>query len=347
MILNADIVNIISLIWVHISTILGITGNIFVLFTTTRHKAIKLDEVSIWTIQQLSVADLANCILVFVPITTVLYSNDTWVLGDTFCGVFAIYVYSFTVANIFLINVFSLNKLARCLLPLRTLAPSRKQKLAVTMVTLIASLLCPMWMLYGLYIGNFMEITFFKSQCTCSALFTTKVKDWQKSIPTFLSLTLTGIPCVVLVITNTILVVYAMRKSTNAVNRLNHLIVVLVTCTFLFSILPSFIMVLQTNNWGENLAVRIAYFLTFINSWSNPVVYLVTNPSFRRFTSGFFNRTMSRVKDCVQIKCLRDNKVVSSESLGRDERCTDNYSGVAPRGIGSDSRIEFVIEDRV
>ena len=288
--LTAQIVNTISLIWVHISIILGITGNIFVLFATTRHKAIKLDEVSIWTIQQLSVADLANCILVLVPIATVLYSDDTWVLGDTFCGVFAIYVYSFTVANIFLINVFSLNKLVRCLLPLRTLAPSRKQKLAVTMVTLIASLLCPMWFLYGLYIGNFMEITFFKSQCTCSALFTTQVRDWQKGVPTFLSLSLTGIPCVVLVITNTFLVVYAMRKSTNTVNRLNHLIVVLVTCTFLFSILPSFVMVLQTNNWSENVAVRIAYFLTFINSWSNPVVYLVTNPSFRRFTSGFIYR---------------------------------------------------------
>ena len=60
------------------------------------------------------------------------------------------------------------------------------------------------------------------------------------------------------------------------------------------------------------------------------------------------SKSDTSIKDGVEMKCLiRDNKVVSSETISRDERCTDNYSGVAPRGIGSDSRIEFVIEDRV
>ena len=81
--MKTEIVKVISLLWSNLSLILGITGNSYVLCATTRHKAINLDKISIWAIQQLSVVDLANCILVLVPITTVLYADETWFLGDT------------------------------------------------------------------------------------------------------------------------------------------------------------------------------------------------------------------------------------------------------------------------
>jgi hypothetical protein len=239
----------------------------------------------------MAVVDLGNCVLVLLPITAVLYADETWVLGDEFCAVFAVYVYSFVIGNILLINLLSFNKLIRCLLPLRTIAPTKKHKIVVTIIMLFFSLLSPIWIIYGLYIGNFMKTTFFRSQCTCSALFTENVQDWQKVIPMILSVVVNGIPCLVIVLTNAILVVYALKKSRSTVNKLNLLVVVLVTCSFLISIFPCFAYMQKMGttheDWGNDMTVRFVYFMTFLSAWSNPIVYLATNPSFREFTLKF------------------------------------------------------------
>ena len=53
--------------WGQICFILGTVGNIFVLYGTICHNAIKMDGTSIWIIKNLAVADICNCVLVLLP----------------------------------------------------------------------------------------------------------------------------------------------------------------------------------------------------------------------------------------------------------------------------------------
>ena len=113
--------DVISHIWCHISLLLGLLGNSYVLYSTILYKAIKLDKLSVWIIQNLAVSDLISSVIVLIPVIISLYADSNWVLGDTFCKTSFGYKYVGIVANMVLINILSFNKLARCLFPLHVL----------------------------------------------------------------------------------------------------------------------------------------------------------------------------------------------------------------------------------
>ena len=123
--------------WGQISFLLGVLGNIFTLYATTAHNAIKLDKMSIWIIKNLAVADICNCLLVILPILLYQYGkvSQLQIYGVKFNKIFACYRYTFLAANLLLVNILSLNKLLRCLFPLRNLVPTKRQKMFVTMTT--------------------------------------------------------------------------------------------------------------------------------------------------------------------------------------------------------------------
>ena len=131
------------MVWGQISFILGVVGNIFILYSTTVHNAIKLDKMSIWIIKNLAIADICNCFLVVFPILLNQYGklNGLIIFGETFNNVMGCYRYLFFVANLYQVNILSLNKLLRCLFPLRNMVPTKRQKLIVTMTTIFISAL--------------------------------------------------------------------------------------------------------------------------------------------------------------------------------------------------------------
>ena len=81
---NAQIIYGFEIAWVQISFILGVSGNVFVLYATIAHKAIKLDKMSIWIIKNLAVADIGNCVLVLLPILLIQHGKlyDVLVFGS-------------------------------------------------------------------------------------------------------------------------------------------------------------------------------------------------------------------------------------------------------------------------
>ena len=70
--------------WGQVSFVLSILGNVFVLYATIAQKAIKLDNMSIWIIKILAVADICNCLLVLAPILLTQYGklNQTLIFGE-------------------------------------------------------------------------------------------------------------------------------------------------------------------------------------------------------------------------------------------------------------------------
>ena len=284
--------DILSHTWCHLSFLLGLAGNTYVVYSTVFHRAIKLDKLSIWIIQMLAVSDLANTVLVLVPVIISLYADSTWILGDTFCNLSFVYKYLGYIANVILINALAFNKMMRCLFPLRNMNCSRSQRWSVAMVTVIGTLMTPIYHSYKTSLKDVFSVQFSRSQCMCWMVQIAEPPGWHYILDYGFSGLLNALPCLTLIGINTFLVTYAVKKSTRPVNKMNIAIVVLITASFLVSSLPYFIYYMVSGDvWeDDDVILRFVTFIMFTMFWSNPVIYLATNKYFRKFTVGSVRR---------------------------------------------------------
>lgn len=296
--LKMSLENFLSQLWCHISFILAISGNSYVLYATVMRRAIRLDKLSIWIIQNLAVFDLINTILILTPVMISLYADSQWVLGATLCKISYTYKYFGFTANVVLINALSVNKAVCCVAPLRSLGSSKVQKSFVTVMTAVLAAIIPAYASLKSFALDEFVVLFSRSQCMCSSVQIMETGNFHKIVYYVLAATLNGLPCLTLLGINTFLVTYAAKKTRRAVKKTNIVIVVLITLSFLLSILPYFFYSMKygnTHNDNDKL-LRFVTFVTFTSLWSNPVIYLVTNESFRTFTAESA-RKISRTQD--------------------------------------------------
>ena len=110
-------------------------------------------------------------------------------------------------------------------------------------------------------------------------------------VATLIPVLFDAVPCLTLVITTTILLVYGIRKTNRPINKRNIFIVVIVTLTFLLSFLPYFVFISAESSPYDNLAhvlyndrvFESTWSLTFLSTFSNPIIYVIMNQSFREF----------------------------------------------------------------
>ena len=291
--------NLAMLIWSLLSFILGVCGNVFVLYATIIYNAIKLDKMSIWIIKNLAVVDLCNCVFVVVPAIAVLYCEGKWVFGPAMCYAFAIYVFTFVVANAFLINLLSnsINKLMRCVYPLRNFNCSRRQRILVSLSTVIFSLSIIISHIILLSNSKFYVLTKGYKITPLKTCFAEFPKTPYLNVSVLIGLTISliydGVPCITLVLTTTILLIYAIKKTNRPINKLNVFMVILVTASFLISFLPVVIHTIAhlLSTISKEQLDKIfewAWSSTFVSSWINPIIYLAMNQSFRDFTRTLF-----------------------------------------------------------
>ena len=280
--------------WGQISFLLGVLGNIFTLYATTAHNAIKLDKMSIWIIKNLAVADICNCFLVILPILLYQYGkiSQLQMYGERFNDILACYRYIFFIANFILANNLSLNKLLRCLCPLRNLVPTRRQKIVVTIVTVVLSPILTIWTVSGLVKGyervddNWKEKNYFGAALLGKTRHTGEISVVEFITNRLILGIFNALPCLTLIVINSSLVTYALWKANSTVNMKNILVVVLVTGAFLISILPHFVHHILLNFGKSSLEIEeIAWSISYLSTWINPFIYLAVNPSFREFTS--------------------------------------------------------------
>ena len=283
----------VGIIWTIASLTLAVTGNTFVIFATWKFNAIKLDKLSVWIVQLLAAADIGNSIFILLPVTIVLFHG--WVFGDTFCKVSFAYKYIFTVANIILINFFSLNKVYRCVAPLHHHKTGR-EKLVVIISTIVGSLILPFYQLYSTYIRKSTDIVYSHAQCMCWGKYNNNADLVDTFAGYIIASCLNAIPCLMLVVTNAFLSIFATVKAKSRINKMNIVIVVVVTVLFLLSMLPYFIYyVLFGDSWTDGDEVRFMTFSMFLSSFCNPIVYFATNDHFRRFTISFCKSSGTKV----------------------------------------------------
>ena len=287
--------NVTLLIWGHVSFLLGVSGNLLVLYGTIFHNAIKLDEISKWIIKNLAFVDLCNCIFVVVPDIANQYSNGRWVFGSCLCYINAINQYTFMIANVNLITFLSINKLLRCVYPLRNFSPSRLQKGSVTLVAFLICLVPMIWIVIALS-RNLLQITENGNEIVvrvCRAYFKQTQEVSTARIVGFAVTAMSiGLPNIILTVTTAVLLVYAVRKTNRPINKKNVLITVSVTVIFLLSFFP-LMLYMTAHMFPDTIEGAFLYPIfewvwsfTFLSTWSNPIIYLVTNESFRVFIKG-------------------------------------------------------------
>jgi hypothetical protein len=109
------------------------------------------------------------------------------------------------------------------------------------------------------------------------------------------------IPCLALIVINLTLLIFAIRAAQRKVNKMNILIVIMVTLAFVVTFTPFAVQYLR---YGENFntasrAVRTGQLICVISSFCNPFIYLATNDKFRSFTRSSLGGV------CGEVSCYR------------------------------------------
>ena len=272
-----------QMIWLTASFLLGLSGNLFVLYGTIRHKALKMDKMSVWIIQNVSVADICNCVFVLFP-TLITQFCGRWVFGESLCYLSYTYRYSFFVANIFLLTILSFNKLMRCMFPLRNISPSRKQRYMVTMATITVSAIPTCWLLF-LWFRDVLEVNTNSWYVGAFGICLPRMKihtTFMKGMDMALFLILDGLMCISMTITTMILLIYACKMTNRPVVKKNVTIVITMCAIFIITFLPTPLFYMMRS--VDFIFVELAWSVGFLSVWINPWIHFVLNQKFRKFT---------------------------------------------------------------
>ena len=291
-----------QMIWLSASFLLGISGNSFVLYGTICHKALKMDKLSVWIIQNVSVADICNCVFVLFP-TLITQFSGRWVFGESFCYLSYTYRYSFFISNIFLLTTLSLNKLIRCVFPLRNMSPSRKQRYMVTMVTIFVSAIPTCWLLF-LWCKDVLEVYMNSWYVGAFGICLPRMKTYtqfMKVMDMALFSILDGLMCISMTLTTIILLIYACKMTNRPVVKKNVTIVITMCATFIITFLPTPMFYLMISL--DFIFVELAWSVGFLSVWINPWIHFAMNKKYREFAKNrilFWKRAGAIVSNNIQ-----------------------------------------------
>ena len=277
-------------IWIHASFIVGVFGNVFLLHATTFHRALRMDRMSVWIVQNLSLADLLHCVLV---IGVVLVSSDAggrWVFGQEFCKLIAVYHAVFLMMNYFLLCALSSNKLLRCLFPLRYMVATKRAKITISVTSVFLSTIPTFSKFTNIYITKSLRPEFEHGICISRPTTETRGELGAGGFLILLCL-FNVLPCVILLATNIWLVAFASLKttSTRGLNRRTILVSAIVTAFYISSVMPSFVLKLYNfESAHESISnpLSLAFYWSFVGVWINPIIHLASSTSLRDFVGG-------------------------------------------------------------
>ena len=207
-----------------------------------------------------------------VPTAVVSNIANRWVLGDFLCGFTAYFSFLPGSCNLILVALLSANKLYRCLFPLRTLSIRTFHGVLVCVAA---------WFLSTLL---FMELLVLKRGYTFYILvnqcFITDSREsagyWKilRVINIFIYI---AVPILTLTISNIWLLFIVFRK--HLLQRSTILLVLTVSAVFWLSWVWVLVSIFLRTIW----IFRMLLYMTFFNSWGNPVLYILTNESFKQY----------------------------------------------------------------
>ena len=290
--------------WSIFSIILSLLGNITVLVSSLCYRAIKLDKVSVVLIENIAVADLGDTLLVILPTTWSLLTDEKTVvhffthepLGKVMCYAVAHLQFLFPLASLFMICALNISKLICLVFPLRSHVRSKIPAYCVAGLA---------WSAYGLRLlavemaGEKVVYGYWEKGFRCGVDITKKV-SWPDVI---LMVLFGGIPTIVLTSCIVLMVFYVSRVAD--VRREAIVVNILVTVVFAVSVGPAVARVVWLGVGVSadllptcfNLWV-VGVFTNYIMSFANPFIYYFSCKSFQNFISRQSKKSMRVLREC-------------------------------------------------
>ena len=157
-------------------------------------------------------------------------------------------------------------------------------------------------------------VYFNDDQCLCASNFKDNVETRYKTAETVIGFILNVVPCVVLILTNCLLILLAVLKTHRQINKQNMTVVLVVTLVFLTTTLPYYVFYTIHPVWDgvDTPGLRAVSLVVGVNMFANPIVYLVTNEQFRQFTVSKLRLLSSAsqigIADLQNSQLSRDNR---------------------------------------
>jgi hypothetical protein len=304
-------------------SIFGLLGNGTVLYSSIRYNSIRLDKISLIFVKNLAVADILYTIFAIFP-NFVTFSARRWVLGKGWCFVSAQLSFIPGYANIFIVLCITLYKLVMVMSPF-TITRSITARIIVG--TLWAKAVTLTFVVRFVFKA---KSWFNPDNGTCMSSIYDEPSA-KKVVTTFTVLTIM-LPMLVIMLTNILLCVIAVRQSRSsnrvlsrrhqngAEKRMRHsyrglLMTCLLSGMFVVSWLPYIVYnsyKARTSVVSQELDI-LSFHCIFISSVGNPILYSLTNRRFGKYVRGivqavihcdrrFDNRQVGFSRDRVRVR---------------------------------------------
>ena len=266
-----------------LATVLGLTGNTLILYSSLRYNAIQLDQISLLFIQNLAVADIFYIFCNIFPSTITLILRK-YVLGDVYCFVSAHLSFLPGCVNTLTILTLTAYKLRMVCAPLRCVISTRTAKIVIFAIWAFATLPS------DISLGFKSKSIFVQSSAKCfSSIYNSDVIS--STAFSFAISSLIFLPILGITILNTILCVIAYRSSRRDAVNVGRpgskalTTVCMLSGLFIISWTPYIIYVMWKYS-DRNVPHALELFgvqAIELNSFGNPILYTFTNKRFGRY----------------------------------------------------------------
>ena len=179
----------------------------------------------------------------------------------------------------------SVNKLIRCLYPLRQLYHEKTTLIKLTAFLYSLTILQTIYM-FSLTAMDKTVVEFLSTQSYCTMVSSYNPnKMWLFEILYHVIYNI--MPLLILLLSDIFLVIIAVNKAYSRVKMSSIIFILLVSATFIGCYFPYTITRFMLHFNAKSVSgkvLTIAYFLHMSAYWLNPPIYLLTNPRFRKFT---------------------------------------------------------------
>ena len=266
-------------IWTFLMLVIGMSGNLTVIYGSIRHSALKLDQALLIFIHNLAVADIIYQVVYVFP-ALVTFTARQWVLGDVWCYIEAHGTHLPGIANSLLILAITLHRLLLFSFPTRTVAPWTAAFISGAVWTMaVVVQTC-----FLAYFGTDAEFYPLVGGCVANVVY-----NANASLTMVLAMSMAILlPLTFITIANAMICMIAYRRSTRARECMKGIMLTfLMSGVFIVSWIPFIarcIIAFINPPVGKRLEF-FAYNSIAINTVANPIFYSLTNQRFRDYVS--------------------------------------------------------------
>ena len=310
--------------WSILVVLVCVPGNILILVGSLKYRAIDLNQISVCFIRNIAVADIGTVLFYVIPrlygLRTGRSGLEGSAVGDVFCGMIALTAHLFVGASNSFTAALNISKLYMLLHSGHPRSRRTRAGWRAAGALWSSAVFIPILLISASYIGSgeMVKTAYIPSVYRCGVVLITAIPLVEIAFR-IITILFGIVPCVIVIVTTLWLIVF-LRSIGAADQRAPIVTVVMISLSFLVAFLPSCLYPLVIHMLRTKMTpphegcmtsddARYHYYLSafnkvsisamFLSLLANPLVYLVTVRSFRRFLLRTVYSCWIAVQTCI------------------------------------------------